>query len=186
MKTIIKKTSELTEHEIQSFLNCHDNVFEGHGTTVDSFKCMYNNTCVGYSIISLLLDNNENVCGGMIAVPFYYDVNGEQLLFAFGSALMIKKEHRQGFTNLLTVMRSIFQGMKDNGVTVFFNFPNDNSDIVYQKLIRTKRIAMLDTYILPYKVGAYKKMAILNPFSMLFSKCMFGLAKCFNSKKTDS
>ena len=186
MKTIIKKTSELTEHEIQSFLNCHDNVFEGHGTTVDSFKCMYNNTCVGYSIISLLLDNNENVCGGMIAVPFYYDVNGEQLLFAFGSALMIKKEHRQGFTNLLTVMRSIFQGMKDNGVTVFFNFPNDNSDIVYQKLIRTKRIAMLDTYILPYKVGAYKKMAILNPFSMLFSKCMFGLAKCFNSKKTYS
>ena len=67
MKTIIKKTSELTEHEIQSFLNCHDNVFEGHGTTVDSFKCMYNNTCVGYSIISLLLDNNENVCGGMFS-----------------------------------------------------------------------------------------------------------------------
>lgn len=187
MRTITKKTNELTRNEIQGFFECFQNAFDRHHSTEDNFCDMYSNTCLGYSIHTLLLDENDCVRGSMSAVPFYYEINGTQMLFAFGSGLMIDKNYRQGFANLLSVIKSIFKGMKDNGVTVFFNFPNDNSDLVYQKLIKTKRIAMLTTYILPYKVGAYKKkLSIFNPFSMFMSWCMMGLSIFFNRKEVYS
>ena len=54
--------------------------------------------------------------------------------------------------------------------------------MVSRAFLKEKRIGLLDTYILPYKIGDYKaSMKLLNPFSILFSNCLLGLSHLSSS-----
>ena len=93
MKLIVKKTSELNDSEITAYCNCFKRVFDKEKDP-KTFQNEFSNTCIGYSLHSLLLEEDGRIVGGYTGIPMMYDVNGEEMLFAFGVDLMIDEGYR--------------------------------------------------------------------------------------------
>lgn len=180
MKVEVKQTNELTELDIKQYCKCHEIVFERPSNT-QSFLQFYKNTCLGFSYHALLYDNDV-IVGGYSLIPFVYEVLGEKKLFAYASALMIEKEYRRDFANLFGLVKAMLNTAKNNFSCIYI-FPNDNADIVNKQLIKAKRIGELNTYILPYKLDAYKKsLRYLNPLTKLFSNLLLWGANLSDNK----
>ena len=176
MEIKIKKTIELSDKEIEEYVILFNKVFNLN-STVESFKDVYLHSCLGYSIHSLLYNDEGVFIGSYSFIPYYYKVKGDRKLFSLGSGLFIREDDRKNIDNLFSLVSTTMKFMKDNGYVLYLSFPNDESDIVSRVLIKQKRIGFLDTYILPYKVGVFKKsLSILNPFSIVLSKILLGLS----------
>ena len=182
MRVITKKTSELTPAEIGSYCACYKKIYnQGRESTV--FLTEFSHTCLGYSFHTLLLSENGQVMGGYTSIPMLYEVNGQEMLFAFGVDLMIDESLRDDVSNLISVVKANDKAIKDAGIKCFYGFPNDNSYKVNLAFIRMKDICSLSTYILPWRVGAIKQsLKILNPISLLFGKSLLFLSKCGGDK----
>lgn len=186
MELIVKRTHELTDNIISRYCEAYTSIFQ-HKKTPDFFKSEFMNTCLGYSFHSILIEDDGHVVGGYTAIPMPFIVNGMEMLFAFGVDLMIADGYRDDVNNLLTVIKANDKILKEEGITCFYGFPNDNSYKVNLAFIRMRDICSLSTYILPYHVGDAKPIiTIFNPLSVLFSKCMLGLSKIFTEKKVIS
>lgn len=186
MELIVKKTTELTEAEISQYCLCFKRVFDREKDT-SVFLSEFAHTCLGYSFHSLLMDEKGAVRGGYTAIPMTFEVNGENMLFAFGVDLMIDVDLRSDVANLLSIVMANDKALKEAGVNVFYGFPNDNSYKVNLAFIRMRDICPLDTYILPWKVGDAKpSMKVLNPFSWLFAKMVLLCSKLGNDTKVYS
>lgn len=186
MELIVKKTNELTHTDIIQYCQCFSRVFDRERNP-SIFHSMFENTCLGYSFHSLLIDEDGKVRGGYTSIPMSYKVNGEAMLFAFGVDLMIDEDLRSDVSNLLTVVKANDKALKEAGVKCFYGFPNDNSYKVNLAFIRMKDICSLDTYILPWKIGDAKpSLKVLNLLSGLFTKSVLLYSKTSSdSKVTD-
>lgn len=177
MNLINKKTTELTNEEIRQYCSCFCRVFHKQKAP-DVFATEFTNTCLGYSFHSLLKADDGTIMGGYSSIPMSYEVNGKIMLFAFGVDLMIDESLRDDVSNLLSIIKANDKVLKEAGVKCFYGFPNDNSYKVNLAFIRMKDICSLETYILPWKVGAVKpSLKILNPFSCLLAKLMLLFSK---------
>lgn len=175
MKIEAKKTSELSQTEIEQYGDCYTKVYE-RPTSSDNFLREYQNTCLGYSIHVLLYNEGNVIVGAYSLVPFLYEVNKEKKLFAYAAGLMIEKEYRGDFGNLYGLVRTMLKVAKKQFSCIYI-FPNDNADIVNKQLIKADRIGELDTYFLPYKIGSFKSsFKILNPLSKFFSRSLLFLS----------
>ena len=183
MKLIVKKTSELSVVEIASYCECFKRVFD-RIKDPNSFQNEFSNTCIGYSIHSLLMEDDGRIVGSYTGIPMLYKVNGEDMLFAFGVDLMIDAGYRDDVSNLLKVIKANDKAMKEIGVKCFYGFPNDNSYKVNLAFIRMKDVCPLSTYILPYKIGSAKpSLKFLNLFSMLLSYMLTSVSCLKSSSK---
>ena len=182
MELIHKITSELSAKDISSYCDCFSRVFHKEKDPA-VFQSEFANTCLGYSFHSLLLNEEGNVMGGYTSIPMLYEVEGKEQLFAFGVDLMIDESLRDDVSNLLSIIKANDKVLKEVGVKCFYGFPNDNSYKVNLAFIRMKDICSLNTYILPWEVGAVKpSMKVLNPFSTLFAKLMVAASKLSYNK----
>lgn len=166
MELIVKKTTELTEEEKLSLLDCFITVYN-HERTMEEMCNQYMNTPMGYCVHSLCLDDRI-VVAAHTAFPSYYWVGNKRLKAFITGDTMVRKEYRDGVT-FLDVVRGLNKYMKMEGYAFTFGFPNDNSYPVFKKVKLAKDIGRLDTYILPYRIGGVKKgLGWLNPLSKLF------------------
>lgn len=186
MELVNKKTNELTREEIREYCSCFSKVMHRERDAA-VFNTIFSNTCLGYSFHSLLKAEDGTVMGGYTSIPMLYEVDGKEMLFAFGVDLMVDESLRDDVSNLLTIIKGNDKVLKENGIKCFYGFPNDNSYIVNLAFIRMKDIASLETYILPWKVGAVKpSMKFLNPLSSLFTKILVASSRlCKNKSVTD-
>ena len=183
MTITTKKTPELTVEEIKSYCDCYKRIYN-QDREPSIFSTEFSNTCLGYSFHSLLSDEDGNVMGGYTAIPMLYEVEGQEMLFAFGVDLMIDESLRDDVSNLLSVVKANDKVLKEAGIKCFYGFPNDNSYKVNLAFIRMKDICSLNTFILPWKVGAVKPaLSIMNPFSWLFAKSLLLFSKMGRDKK---
>ncbi|MCF0220107.1 MAG: hypothetical protein HUK14_10025 [Muribaculaceae bacterium] len=183
MKVVAKKTTEITLEERLQILSAHNEVFN-LSTTLEEWQNGYLNTCLGYSFHATLYNDEEKVIGNYTAIPISYEVGNVVLTFAVASDMFIREGYRDDLNNLLSILNATIKVLQTNDIAAFYGFPNDNSNKVSLAFLRKKRIGFLDTYILPYKIGDYKKsLKVLNPLSMLFSKCMLGISLLAVSKK---
>lgn len=183
MELVVKRTHEMTENEICYYCEAYTDIFQ-HKKTPDLFKSEFTNTCLGYSFHSILVENDGRVIGGYTAIPMLYVVNGKEMLFAFGVDLMIAEGYRNDVNNLLSVIKANDKVLKEEGITCFYGFPNDNSYNVNLAFIRMRDICSLSTYILPYHIGDAKpNIAFLNPLSILLSKFLLNLSKFCTENK---
>ena len=183
MTTHTLKTIELSDCDISSYLNIYNKIFETE-KSVGVFKNEYMNTPLGFSYHTFLYNDSNDICGGYTLVPFAYKANDLDIYVVVGTDLFIIEEHRTDVGNIIQLLNASVKHAKENGITACIGFPNDNSNNVSRAFLKEKRIGLLDTYILPYKVGDYKaSFKILNPFSILFSKCLLGLSHLSSSTK---
>lgn len=182
MKLVNKKTNELTKEEIRDYCSCFSKVMH-RDRDAAVFNTIFTNTCLGYSFHSLLKAEDGTVMGGYTSIPMPYEVDGKEILFAFGVDLMVDESLRDDVSNLLSIIKGNDKVLKENGIKCFYGFPNDNSYKVNLAFIRMKDIASLETYILPWKVGAVKpSLKFLNPLSSLFAKMMVVSSKLSKNK----
>ena len=182
MELVNKKTNELTREEIREYCSCFSKVMHQE-RDVAVFNTIFTNTCLGYSFHSLLKEEDGTVMGGYTSIPMPYEVDGKEMLFAFGVDLMVDESLRDDVSNLLSIIKGNDKVLKENGIKCFYGFPNDNSYKVNLAFIRMKDIASLETYILPWKVGEVKpSLKILNPLSLLFAKMMVASSKFSKNK----
>ena len=112
MELIVKKTTELTEAEISQYCLCFKRVFDREKDT-SVFLSEFAHTCLGYSFHSLLMDEKGAVRGGYTAIPMTFEVNGENMLFAFGVDLMIDVDLRSDVANLLSIVKANDKALKE-------------------------------------------------------------------------
>ena len=165
MEFIIKKTTELTDEEKQSLLNCFVEVFE-HERSLEEMCNQYLNTPMGYSIHSLCIDNGE-IVAAHTAFPSYYWVREQKVKAYITGDNMVKKEYRDGSV-FLDVNLGLTSYMKKDGYAFAFGFPNKSAYVVTKRGKLAVEIGRLDTYILPYRIGGIKSVLTwLNPVSKL-------------------
>ena len=168
METIVKKTTELTEAEMQGMLDCFIEVFE-HERTMEEMCNQYYNTPMGYSIHAMCYDEDRLVAAHT-AFPSYYWVGDKRVKAYFAGDTMVKKGYRDGFV-FLDLISSLGMYLEQNGYAFSFGFPNEKAYPVYKKVKLAKDVGRLDTYILPYRIGGIKKgFSCFNPLSRLFCR----------------
>lgn len=174
MKFIIKKTTELTDEEKQSLLNCFVEVFE-HERSLEEMCNQYLNTPMGYSIHSLCIDDGR-IVAAHTAFPSYYWIGEQKVKVYITGDTMVRKKYRDGAV-YLDVTMGLNSYMRKNGYSFVFGFPNENSYAVNKKGRLSVEIGRLDTFILPYRIGGIKRgLAFLNPLSKLFSRLWLSLS----------
>lgn len=181
MDVICKRTTEITDEEIVKIYQLFDEVFEKKRDVL-TFREEYQNTVLGYSYHSMLLNEGE-IVGFHSCIPFYYLDNGKRFIAGLGIDSMVKKEHRDffGFRDMIAACVKL---MKDEGCMLRIGFPNDNSFPVLTKGLKYKPVGKLTTYILPIRVGGVKKsLSVFNPFSRLFAWLVIQLSKLSRNEK---
>lgn len=177
MQIVCKKSTELTQTEKEQICQCFGAVFEKHSKSIHDFNNQFLNTCLGYSLHTMLKNEEDEVVGLYAVVPFDYIYRSEKLLFCIGVDFMIRKDYRNDFKNVLNICRASMKYAKDNDITCIFAFPNDLSYQLNTRILRMKDVGKLFTYILPYKVGNAKpSLKALNIFSKLFSRLMLSFS----------
>ena len=177
MDFVIRKTTELSEKEKKSLLDCFIEVFDNKRSLEEMYN-QYANTPMGYSIHSLCLDNGQ-VVAAHTAFPSYYWVGEQKVKTYITGDTMVRKGYRDGAI-YLDVTMGLTSYMKNAGYGFVFGFPNENSYAVIKKGCLAVEFGRLDTYILPYRIGGIKRrLAWLNPLTKLFCKiwlfrCSFG------------
>lgn len=185
MEIINKKTTELTETEKIQICDCFGKVFEKHSKSLEEFNNQFLNTCLGYSLHTMLKNDEGEVVGLYAVIPFDYICKGEKRLFCVGVDFMIRKDYRNDFKNVFGICNGSLKYAKENGISCIFGFPNDLFYQLSTRILRMKDIGRLYTYLLPYKVGEAKpSWKILNVFSMLFSRLMLGVSRLDLRSKT--
>ena len=162
MEFIVKKTTELTEEEKIQILDLFDEVF-GKKRTRTEFDNQYLNNPLGYSFHSLM-KNEGVIVGHNSGIPCYYLIRGERQLFVCNVDTMIKK-HCRGIDNFYDMMINATNRYINEGATVLYGFPNDNSYPILKSLDLMEDIGKLDIYCLPYRIGGIK--GVLRPLNLV-------------------
>lgn len=181
MDFVVKKTTELTLEEKEQILILFEEVFEKI-RGFQEFDNQYLNNPLKYSFHALMKKDGV-IVGHNSGIPCYYMVNGEKQLFVCNVDTMIKKQCR-GIDNFFDLLMHATNRYKEEGVTMLYGFPNDNSYPLLKSLGLMEDIGKLDTYCLPYRIGGINRwLSCLNELSILFCRTRTALAACFASKQ---
>lgn len=177
MEIVCKKTTELTQDEKEQICRCFGSVFEKHSKPLSYFNNQFLNTCLGYSLHTMLKSETSEVVGLYALIPFEYVYKEQKVLFSIGVDFMIRKDFRNDFRNVMGLCKESIKFAKECGVVCIFAFPNDLSYQLNTRILRMKDVGKLFTYILPYKVGEVKpSLSCINFFSGLLSRLMLSCA----------
>ena len=100
-----KKTTELSQVEIEQSCRWYETVFAGHSKSIQAFNNQFRNTCTGYSLHTMLKSEDDEVVGLYAVIPFEYYYKNEKQLFCIGVDFMIRKDYRNDFKNVLNICR---------------------------------------------------------------------------------
>ncbi|WP_042723390.1 GNAT family N-acetyltransferase, partial [Flavobacterium sp. B17] len=102
MKVIYRKTTELSDSDIENICEIFSEVFPEHSRSVSQFKNEFLNTDFGYSFHGLLMDG-EKIVGSQSYIPFVYLVDGNEKEVALSVDTMILKDYRN-FDNIFDLL----------------------------------------------------------------------------------
>lgn len=178
-----KKTTELSDIEIQHICNVFSQVFPEHFRSISDFKNEFLNTDYGYSFHGLLMDG-EKIVGSQSYIPFVYLIDGINKDACLSVDTMILKEYRN-FDNIFDLLSKGQKSLKESGFSFVFGFPNDSAYPLLIKGLREKDIGDLSTYVLPYKIGGVKEnLKSFNFVSKIFSAVLIKLSLFSRNRET--
>lgn len=181
MEFITKKTTELTEKEIDQILSLFEEVFE-RPTSEEAFLGSYTSNYLGYSYHTLILKDNR-IVGANSLVPIDYYIGGIKQKWVNSGGTMISKTCR-GIENFYDMIRESYRNAETEGFAACTGFPNDNSYPLFTGTKLMKDIGKMYTYILPYRIGGIKStLKWLNPISLFICKFYVSISGYFASKE---
>jgi hypothetical protein len=179
-----KKTTELSDEEFTQIVALFQTVFERE-TSVDSLRHSYMSTPLGYSYHSIMKDEGV-ICGFNSFEPSYFLYHGKKYLFASSVTTMVDVMHR-GATNFYYIVSKAYPYLKNEGVSLVYAYPNNNSYPVFTKMKLTKDVGEMFTYFLPLRIGSVKpSLSSLNWFSQFICRGFVWISGVFASDKNVS
>lgn len=177
MRILAKRTTEVTPAEIAGIYSLFEEVFHKK-RDAGIFTEQFGNTAKGYSYHAIALSDDGQVVGHNAYVPFIYqETGGEPFLVSLSIDAMIHPDFRK--KGLYRSMLETCERMAvADGCKIRVGFPNDNSYPVQVKGFKYTDIGVLDTYVLPVRVGGIKPaLSVLNFLTKGFAWTMAQLSK---------
>ena len=156
MEFKLKKSNELSSLEKEQICALFERVF-GKQKTLDKFKRQFEGTVLGYAYHGLMIEGGK-IVGSYTAIPFKYRFFGKDLIFALSVDTMIDAAFRGSPFNLKKIANLVYTALIEDKIPFVFGFPNKNVYLIRKKLLKWKDIGRLNYYVLPIKVGAFKKI----------------------------
>lgn len=178
---VAKKTTELSDSEIQKIYDLFEIVFNKRRNT-KSFHEQFENTFRGYSYHAIAIDD-EKIVGHNVYMPFEYLHNETPFMLCLSIDAMVHPDYRNKgiYRKLLEACEGL--AIKE-GCKLRVGFPNDNSYPVQIKGFKYNDIGRLNTYMLPVNIGALLgKVKILNYLSKGLANCMCAVSRLSKSRK---
>jgi hypothetical protein len=182
MGILIKRTTELTDDEIDAVNALFKSVFAQHRSRED-FRERFLNNPRGHSYHSLLWDGGDLI-GCESYVPFRYLDNETVFWTAFGCDIMVREDHRN-LANIFKMSETAKRFLVEEGFHLRLGFPNEKMYPVAKKAFRHRDVGSLRTYLLVLRVGGLRKaLGWLNPLSLLFAR-LYLLGSFLSNLKLD-
>lgn len=181
MKVVSKKTTELTQGELEQIASLVKDVF-GREISPDSIRTNYLGNNYGTSYHILLYDE-EKLVGHNAGMPGVYIVGDKICKSLNNVGLMITKDHR-GISTFMILLKEAYAFYQREGVHFLYSLPNTNSYPILTKLKYMKDIGHVATYCLPYNIGGVKrKLKAFNFLSKFFCRLFVNTASLVASKR---
>lgn len=185
MNIVYKKTTELSDVEIEQYCSLFERVFVGSWCNPKLFKEKFLNTAKGYSYHSLMIANDQLV-GAINYVPFHYVLNGKVQVIVLSVDMMVKDGYRD-LRDMSNMAKLAEMAVMNDGINFIFGFPNDNAHTTFVKLFKFKDIGKLQIYILPYRIGGIKpKFEALDSLSIMVAQLFVFFSNSCRQKKVVS
>lgn len=176
-----KLTTELDKHTLEEILAGFNGVFI-LDRPYDVMYNQYTKNAFGYSYHVVVYDDDK-VIGHSAAVPNYYYLNGKKCIFVDGVDAYMLKEYRDGIIFVDMIM-SLFDFAKANGAVLLYGVPDKHAMKIFDKVKLYKKAGLMNTYILPYRVGGVKpSLRFFNFITEGFSWCYAYLSGLFAGNK---
>lgn len=129
----------------------------------------YEAASLGYSLHALLRHGRAGIVGSFNVMPERYRFFEREETLGISVDTMVHPEHRRIPIHLKRLADLVEAEMRKRGMAFLFGFPNDNSFIYAQKVMKWKAIGDLPYYVLPLRPGAF--IGALKPIDRLWDIC---------------
>lgn len=179
LKILNKKTSEISDSEIESIYDLFEEVFHKRRIIKD-FKDQFLNTSLGYSFHSIAVDDGK-VVGHNVYVPFGYLKDSTPFIACLSVDAMIHPDYR-GKGLYRKLLLGCEELAKSEGCRIRIGFPNDNSYPVQINGFKYNDVGRLDTFCLPIKIGEFSdKLKLFNFATRICASILTNISKLSSS-----
>lgn len=147
-------TNELTQGEVADYCKLFENVFH-KGKCPQSFLRQFTTTCRGHSFHALLLHHSDGLVGAFTVSPEIYVVDGVDQVFGLSVDTMIHPSHRNDPLHFKRMADTCATHLIEQGIHFVFGFPNDQSRVYFEKVLRWRRMGELPYFCLPVRIGRF-------------------------------
>jgi len=172
MEIIVKKTTELTSEEWETYIHSFNTIF--HKTLdVDHFKHKYFNTIDGFSYHSLLIEN-KSVVGSCTIIPYEYYIESKTIRVGLAVDVFISEDYREDPYSLFRMYKKLKKDLLLNDISLVIAVPNDTAYPYWKNIVKWKDVGFLEYHALPVRLGntIHKWQNILNPLSYLGTRIL--------------
>jgi hypothetical protein len=181
MRVEYKKTSELTEFEIQKICTLFSELFIGHTKLTSQFINQFSNNEFGFSYHGMLINDIGEIVGSQSYIPYYYFVDGKKNKVALSVDTMILDNYRN-MPNIFNLWKNGHNRLIHDGFIFIFGFPNENAYLLRIKGLKDVDVGNLPTYILPCRIGSLKpKLKYFDFLIKLFARGLIFFSNLSNS-----
>jgi hypothetical protein len=167
-------TSQLEDGDLQGLCDLFEASFQ-KPMTPGRLREKFGTTCLGFSLHAILRHGQAGIVGSFNVMPETYRFFGGEETLGISVDTMVHPDHRRIPIHLKRMADLVEAEMKNRGIPFLFGFPNDNSFIYAQKIMKWKRIGDLPYLVLPMRPGAF--VGALKPFDGLTSLFMRTLVR---------
>jgi hypothetical protein len=178
----VKRTVDLNDMELLQITELYNNVFEKKVKVDDLFKKYYwTNSQGSYHAI---LQIGGVIVGSYSVIPYSYIHFNKCVTFGLSVDTMIDPNHRGSLSLLKKISGLAYSKLADDGVPFVFGFPNEKIYLVRKKILKWQDIGGLDYYILPIRIGKFRKSyRYFNIVTKLFCKYHVGITRLLRYRK---
>lgn len=177
MEIKVCKTTEWSEKEWTSYVYGYNEVF-GTAETVAFFKDKYLSVHKGYSLHSLLLNDEGEVEGGVSVIPCKYSCGEKSFLNGLAVDVFIRVSYREDPLMLRRLYKKLKSMLESEGVQAVTAVPNATAYPYWKNVVKWKDVGDINYWVVPVRAGNVlgKLKWVLNAGSLAYAYLSYGLS----------
>ncbi len=177
MEIKVCKSTEWSDREWKTYAYGFNEVFST-SYSVDFFRDKYLSVYKGYSLHSLLLDDDGNVGGGVTVIPCVYSCGDGDFLNGLAVDVFIRPSCRVDPLMLRRMYRQLRRLLESEGVSAVTAVPNAMAYPYWKNVVKWKDVGDVDYWVVPVRAGNVlgKLKTVLNCGSLLYSYCVYAFS----------
>lgn len=179
MNIKVYTTPEISNKIWEEIIFGFQEAFEKSDISIEALRTAALNTFCGYSYHAIATDENGELAGYNIFIPFLYNKGFKVIV---SGSTFVRKKFRKDIFLLADMIEALRVQAKKDGFIVELGVPNINAINYAIKVNGLKVIADLNYYVLPIRISKFIKrtnIKVLDNITYIFSFIILGFAKLF-------